>query len=797
MWKNYLKIAAKNLVKRKLYTGINVFGLATGIACFILLSLYLENEWTYDSWYKNANELYRLRMDYGEKGEKIMQIAVTPNILATTIKPLPEIKKVTRIFPREATVQYGDKSWNERRFVYTDAPFFEMFSFRLLSGSAVNVLNGPNMVVITASMAKKYFGDIDPVGKTLLINGKRALQVTGVVADVPANSHLKFDFVASYSTLQLQEQWGSANYYTYVQVGNPAQLGSLQTSLSQIARQQLSEDDIKNGTVFNFVPEPVTGIHLHSAASAATEDAGDVRYNYIFALIGVMLLVIACVNFMNLATARSTERSREVGVRKALGAQRSQLFLQFMMESALLTGIALVIGLLLAGLLLPAFNQLTDTRLQLGGASGYRIYGILVVIFFLVAFVTGIYPALFLSGFRPVQVLKGSMTATPKGKGIRKSLVVFQFAASVFFIICTLVVQQQMQYIQHKKLGMDRSEVLVLDGFKSGSTAMEAFKNRLLQLTGILYVTASADSPVSIQGGYSINQIQDHQPGFSLGIAAVPVEKDYLKTVGISLLAGEDLTNGDIADVTKEKNDERIYHFFLNETASKRLGWSPEVAVGKRMSLNGRNGTVKGVMKDFHFSSMKNKIEPIIVFPEYEWFQQIFIKTSGKDKQQLIAGIEGLWKEVQPGVPFDYHFLDDDFNRLYKSEYRVGKILGIFAGVVMLVSCLGLLGLAALTTQQRTREIGIRKVLGASVGSVVAMLSKDFIRLVLIALLIAAPLAWYAAGNWLSAFAYHASLSIWLFLMAGILAVVVALLTVSLQSVKAAMMNPVNSLKSE
>ncbi|MGN7821988.1 ABC transporter permease [Chitinophaga sp. 22536] len=796
MWKNYFRIAVKNLLKRKLYAGINVFGLATAIACFVLLSLYLENEWTYDKWYKNVSEIYRIRLDYGVKGEKLVQTAVTPNILATTIKGLPEVQKVVRVYHRNVSIRYADKSANENRFIYADAPFFQLFSFPLKTGNAATVLNGPNMVVISASMAKKYFGDTDPVGKTLMINGDRPFQVTGVAVDAPSNTHLKFDFVASYSTLQLREYWGSANYYTYVQVQNPTQLSTLQASLTAIGKQQLSDEERNGGAVLNFVPERVSDIHLYSVA-ADMEERGDIRYNYIFALIGGMLLIIACVNFMNLATARSTERSREVGVRKALGAHRGQLFWQFMMESALLTGIAMGVGLLLAKLLLPAFNQLADTQLQMGGAGGYRIYFILIGVFVLVSFVTGIYPALFLSGFRPVQVLKGSQAATPKGRGIRQSLVVFQFAASVFFIICTLIVQRQMQYIQHKKLGLDRSEVMVLSGFKGDAQQLASLKGQLLQLSGVTNVTAAAESPVFIQGGYSINNIEGRQPNYELNINALPIEKDFLKTMGIALLAGEDLTQADIADVLKEKSEERAYHFFLNETAVKKLGWAPEAAVGKRIALNGRVGTVKGVIRDFHFATMKSKIEPVVIFPEYDWFHEIYVKTGGSDKRQVIASIEALWKEKLPAVPFDYHFLDDDFNRMYQSEYRVGAVLGTFATLVMVVSCLGLLGLAALTTQQRTREIGIRKVLGASVTSVVAMLSKDFIKLVLMALVIAIPVAWFVGHNWLNAFAYHASLSIWLFLMAGALVILVALLTVSLQSVKTATMNPVKSLRSE
>ncbi|WP_160714563.1 ABC transporter permease [Chitinophaga solisilvae] len=795
MWKNYWLMAVRNLLKRKLYTTINITGLAAGIACFILLALYLENEWTYDKWHTNISELYRLRMDYGEKGEPVTHTALTPSALSAAIKDFPEVKQVVRVYGVNATVKYGEKVMNEDKFVYADAPFFQMFSFPLLSGNAAAVLNGPGMVVLSRRTAEKYFGQEDPVGKTITINGRTSLQVTGVAENPPSNTHLKFDFIASYSTLQYKDRWGSANYYTYVRLNKADMAGSLHSRLSSMAMAQLPEEARNSGLTYDFTPEPVSGLHLDSIAQDQPEESGDKRYNYIFSLVAVMLLIIACVNFMNLATARAAERGREVGVRKTLGAERGQLFWQFIAESALITFIAVVLGMLLAALLLPAFNNLADKQLQFGGIAGYRIYLLLAAAFFITSFLTGTYPALFLSGFRPVQVLKGKVNG-PKGDNLRRSLVVFQFAASAFFIICTLAVGRQLHYIQHKKLGQERDHLLVLEGWKEDVNKLQAFKNKLMQQAGIVNVTASPNSPMSIEGGYTLGNIEGKQPTYEMSVTALPVEKDYIKTMGINLMSGEDLTDADIQDVLKA-DSLKVYHFFLNETAVRLLGWTPETATGKRLQMNGRVGSVKGVMKDFHFASMKSKIKPLVIFPEYDWFNQVIVKTSGNNDREMIAGIEKVWNEYLPQTPFSFRFMDQDFNRLYKTEYRVAAILNTFSIVVMLVSCLGLLGLAALTTQQRTKEIGIRKVMGASVASVVMLLSRDFIKLVVIALILAAPLSWYIISHWLEGFAYHTTLNAGVFLGAAVLAVSVALVTVSLQTVKAALTNPVISLKSE
>ena len=794
MWRNYLKTAVRNLTKRKLYSVINITGLATGIACFILLALYLQNEWTYDQFHTNAATLYRIRTDYGEKDQPVIHTAYNFNALGNVVKDYPEVKQMSRVYPYASTVKYGDKVANEQRFIYADPAFFQMFSFPLIAGNAASVLSGPNMIVVSASMAKKYFGTTDVVGKNLKINDKTEYQITGVAEDAPANTHLKFDFVASYASLGQKDNWNSPNYFTYVQLAGNGGAEGLHRRLGGLIKDMLKEVT-RNGATLDFVPEPVPDIHLHSIAGAATEASGDPRYNTILTIVAILLLLIACINFMNLATARSADRGREIGVRKALGAVRGQVFWQFMAESTLITSCAMVIGVLLALILLPSFNNMADARLKMGLASGYRIYVLLTLVFLGTTFFAGTYPAILLSRFRPVQVLKGRIAYTTGGN-IRKTLVVFQFAASVFFIICTLVVGNQLHYIQHKKLGLDRGHVVVLSGDHIRPQLLATLKSRLLQQPDVQEVSASYDSPVAVGGGYTIDRLEGKPADYSMTVTAIPVEKDYLRTMGIRLIAGTDLTDANVLDVQRP-DSARMNHFFLNETGVHHLGWKPEEAIGKRMVMNGRVGTIQGVMQDFHFASMKSKIEPIIVFPEYDYFGEILIKTSGKNDQQTIAGIGKIWQEYLPGIPFDYHFMDEDFNSLYKAEFRTSTILTTFSTVVILVSCLGLLGLAAFTAEQRTREVGIRKIMGATPANVVVLLSKDFIKLVLIALCMAAPVAWYAMHHWLEAFAYHTSLGIGVFLLAGVIAIVIALLTVSLQSVKAALMNPVKSLRSE
>lgn len=797
MLRNYFKTAFRNLWRRKTYTLLNIAGLAMGIACFSLLAMYLYNELTYDRFHKNASNLYRIKTNYSFGGAVPTDIALTPKALVPVFKrEFPEVVNIARMGkPDVTTLQYGDKIFNEKNFLYAEAPFFEMFTFPLLQGDPATVLKEPNTLVITVAAAKKYFGNEDPVGK-IIKQGTTDLRITGVMADVPENSQLKFDFVGS-APVSTVEEWSPANYYTYVQLRAGASMEVMQQKADRyVAAMVAKQGQLNKGDFIRYVLEPLTSVHLYSTATMGLEPGNDVRYIYILEGVAILLLLIACINFMNLATARSAERAREIGVRKTMGALRGQLFWQYIAESALITAAALLTGVLLARLALPYFNDLTNRSLQMGVVSSSWLYALLMGVFVVVTFIAGTYPALFLSAFRPVTVLKGKMVQM-KGGGLRKALVVAQFAASVFFIICTLVITSQLNYIQHKKIGMERDHVIVLNGAGVGDK-LGALKQAMLQQPGVKAVSASYDSPVQIGGGYSLGQVEGKAADFGMDITAMSVAKDFIATMNMELVAGEDFTDADIKDILLPENEKRHYHFLLNETAVKKLGWTTASALNKRVSLNGRNGTIKGVLKDFHFESMRRAIEPVVIFPEYDYIlSKLLIKTDNGNMKNTVAGIENAWISFFPQVPFEYHFLSEEFNSLYSSEQRTGNILTLFAVITIFISCLGLFGLAAFTATQRTREIGMRKVMGASVINIVTLLSRDFLKLVGIAVLIASPLAWYIMNNWLGDFAYRTSIGIWVLGVAAGTAVAIALLTISFQSVKAALMNPVKSLRAE
>jgi len=797
MFRNYFKTAFRNLWRRKTYTVLNIAGLAMGIACFSLLALYLYNELTYDRFHKNATNLYRIKTNYSFGGAVPSDIALTPKALIPVFKrEFPEVVNIVRMGkPDVTTLQYGDKVFNERNFLYAEAPFFEMFTFPLLQGDPAAVLKEPNTLVITATAAKKYFGNEDPVGK-IIKQGSTDLRITGVVADVPQNSQLKFDFVGS-APVSTVEEWSPANYYTYVQLRAGASMEIVQQKTDRyVAAMVAKYGQLNKGDFIRYILEPLTSVHLHSTATMSMEPGNDVRYIYILEGVAILLLLIACINFMNLSTARSAERAREIGVRKTMGALRGQLFWQFIAESALITAAALLTGVLLARLTLPYFNDLTNRSLEMGFASSSWLYATLLAVFVVVTFIAGTYPALFLSAFRPVTVLKGKMVQM-KGGGLRKALVVTQFAASIFFIICTLVISAQLNFIRHKKIGMERDHVIVLDGSGIGDK-LGALKQAMLQVPGIKAVSASYDSPVKIGGGYSLGKVEGKPADFGMDITAMSVAKDFIATMNMELIAGEDFTDADIKDILLPETEKRHYHFLLNETAVKKLGWSAASALNKRVSMNGRNGTIKGVLKDFHFESMRRVIEPIVIFPEYDYIlSKLLIKTDIGNMKNTVAGMKNAWTSFFPQVPFEYHFLNEEFNSLYSSEQRTGNILTLFAVITIFISCLGLFGLAAFTATQRTREIGMRKVMGASVLNIVTLLSRDFLKLVGVAVLVASPLAWYIMNNWLGDFAYRTSIGVWVFVVAAGTAVTIALFTISFQSVKAALMNPVKSLRAE
>jgi len=798
MIKNYFKTAFRNLWKNKAASFINIFGLTIGLTCCLLIGLYISHELSYDDFQVNGNRIARVIMEYKFDGGSEMKKGNFTSVRVAPVfkRTFPEVKDAVKMTMYQEVVQYKDKLLNEKSFMFADPSFFNIFSFKLLKGSAANALSAPHKVVLTQSTAKRYFADEDPIGKALKLEADTALyQVTGIIQDCPSNSQIKFDFLASFSSLGLgaedEKTYWDANYTTYLLLKDKNSIASLQPKITPFMKKEMAGQ----GATVDFLLEPFTRIHLYSEYDGF-EPNNSITYIYILEAVALMILVIACFTYVNLNTARSMERAKEVGVRKVIGAGNRQLFWQFIGESILLCTLATVLSLFAASLLLPFFNQLAEKQLEAAVLFSLPFIGAAILLILLVSLLAGSYPALILSNFQPVKVLKGAFKNTGSGQWVRKALIVFQFSISVVLIISTFIIQNQLSYIQNKKLGYNRDRVLVLPMDRKMLDNISTIKQEFKTSSNVMSVSRCVSTPVSIGGGYNMrNAIMPESQ--QIAVTANPIDEDYVKTTGLQIVAGADMSQQDIKDVSNADRKQNVYHFLINESAAKELGWTPEQAVDKRMYLDAsRPGFVRGVVKDFNFESLHNPIKPLVLFPEIRG-RSLLVKLKGGNIPQTISFLESKWKMLVPYRPFEYHFMDEDFNKLYSSEIRLGKVLDIFAGIAIALACLGLLGLSSYSAKQRIKEIGVRKVLGASVGNIAALLSADFVKLVLVAIVVSSPLAWYAMDKWLRGFAYRINISWWIFVLAGLVAVTIAIITVSFQAIKAAVMNPVKSLRTE
>jgi len=797
MFRNYFKTAFRNLWKNKASSFINIFGLTIGLCSCLLIGLYIQHELSYDNFQAKGDRIVRAIMAYKfDGGDEMKKGNFTSARVAPRFKQVfPEIESAVRMTKYSRIVHYNDKLINEKNIMYADPSFFDVFSFKLLRGNPANVLNAPKQVVVTESTAKRYFANDDPVGKILKVGNDTTLyQVTGVIQNCPSNSQIKFDFLASWSSLNKIEEeksYWNANYTTFFLLKNKESIAPLQAKIAPFMRKEMTGE----GATVNFELEKFNKIHLYSPYEGF-EPNNSITYIYILEAVALLMLAIACFTYVNLNTARSMERAREVGVRKVIGAGNRQLFWQFIGESVLLCTISTALSLIATALLLPVFNQLTDKQLTIEAIFSAQFIGGALILIALVSLLAGTYPALVLSNFQPVKVLKGSFKNTSSGQWLRKSLIVFQFSISVILIISTFIMQKQLNFIQNKNLGYNRDQVLVLPIDNRMEDKLDLFKQQFKTNNHIISVSACVSTPVDIVGGYNMRSSLMPQTQ-TLAVSGTPIDNDYVKTTGLKIIAGSDLEQQDMKDVANSDYKKNVFHFILNESAARELGWTPEQAIGKRMFVGDeREGFVKGVVRDFNFESLHNPIKPLVLFPES--YQRTFLlKIQGKDLKQTIAFLEGKWKELAPYRPFEYRFLDEDFNRLYSSEMRLGTVLTVFASIAIALACLGLLGLSAYTAKQRVKEIGVRKVLGASVSSVVALLSADFVKLVFVAIIISIPVAWWMMSKWLLSFAYKTQMNWWIFAVAGICAVAIALFTISFQAIKAALANPVKSLRSE
>lgn len=805
MLKNYIKTAWRNLWKNKSFSVINILGLSIGLACFILISLFVINELSYDRYNQKADRIFRVNSDILFGGTSF-SLGESPDPMGAALKnDFPQVEQYTRIFTNGSReIKKGNVFINEPDIANVDSTFFDVFSLPALYGDTHSALNEPNTVVVTERMAIKYFNSPNAVGETIE-RDNTPYKVTAVIKDMPDNSHFRFDFFFSMDNVRYQ--WGnylSNNFYTYIVLKEGVNYKAFERKFSEVINKYILPQakqymDIKSmdefekaGNKLKYSLAPLTDIHLRSDRTDELEARGNIQYVYIFSVVAAFILLIACINFMNLSTARSSNRAKEVAVRKVLGSQKGKLVGQFLVESITVALLSTLLALLLVYLLLPYYNNMTGKSIVLADVLDNRLLLLLVLMPLIVGLVAGSYPAFYLSRFQPITVLKGQMTVRSKKSFIRNALVVFQFATCIILIVGTLVVYSQLSFIQHTNPGFNKEQVLIVNntGVLGGQT--KAFKNEVLSLPGVVNGTYSGYLPVpSNRSDYSFSKeaVMDTHNGFNMQVWQV--DENYIPVFGMEILKGRNFS--------REFGDSNS--LIINETIAKTLGY--EDPVGKIVySKDFSNENIAapfriiGVVKNFHYQSMKENIGPLALAYEYKPSAASFrIKT--KDVKGLVKKIEAKWSAMVPAHAFRYRFLDDSFNQMYRSEQRVGKIAVAFAVLAILIACLGLFGLVTYMAEQRMKEIGIRKVLGASVGSVMQLLSKDFLRLVLIAFVIAAPVAWWVMHNWLQDFAYRVNLQWWVFAVAGSIALLIALVTVSVQAIKAALVNPVKSLRAE
>lgn len=811
MIKNYLKIAFRNFSRNKGYVFINVFGLAAGITCFVLITLYVQDELAYDQYHENADRIYRVVEVVSDAEESSSQPFPAGPTLREDFPHL--VSSSVRFFNLQApslAISYEpsngeQRSFNERRFFFTDSTVFDVFSFDLLRGDENTALDRPGTVVLTRNAAQRYFGSEDPIGKTLMFEGQHPLEVTGLLAEPPRTSHFTFDFLASFSTLrstvyaqnpQTLENWYWNPVWTYVQLKEDVSPETLEAQFPDFVQKYFPEQ-LKDQ--MHMYLQPLTDIHLYSNLDFEIAANSDITYVYIFSVIAIFVLLIACINFMSLATARSATRAKEVGLRKVSGAVRGQLIRQFLTESTLLSLVALILAVPLIDMLLPVLNNMSGKTITLNLAENWSLVGLLGLVTLGVGLISGLYPALYLSSYSPVQVLKGS-SRTGTGTGgtsalFRKGLVVAQFAISIALIAGTFIATWQLDHLRQARLGFDQEQVVMVPILRTSvASRYAAIKDELLQHTGVRSVTIAEDI---LGSKYQTQTFQPEGTTEPQQYMRMFVYDDALATFGIELLAGR--------DYSEERADEGL-GIIINEAMVRHLGWgSPKEAIGRSMGDFGdTQARVIGVTENFHFASLHRPVGPFVLprLPDNLGALNFFgrylaIRIAPDDPQGALASIEETWNSFIPGTPFEYLFVDQEMDRLYRAEENLSRVAGAFSILALMIACLGLFGLAAYSAEQRVKEIGIRKVLGATVTNIVSLLSKDYLRLVAIGFVIAVPVSWYVMNRWLADFAYRIEINPLVFLMAGGLVLLVAILTVSWQAVKAAFMNPVNSLRNE
>jgi putative ABC transport system permease protein len=806
MLRNYLKIALRNLRKYKVISFINLFGLTVGLACCLLILTYILHEVSYDRHHPRADRTYRFsRSFHSDQGVVSLHLgAVAPPFGHYLQNEFPEIEKMTRLLPNGNTsFVFDDKMFYESKVFFADQYLPDVFELDMVKGNPRTALEQPFSVMITEELAKKYFGNEDPLNKLVKLDNNLPCKVAGVYKPFRSNTHLHPDVLISFNTLRdssiygeeaLRTNWGNNSFLTYIVLPKSVDAKKFEARLPGFIDKYMHFPNEPPGfagsKTTHLYLTPLTDIHLRSHLDYEAEENGDIKRVYIFAIVALFILLIACINYMNLSTARSVLRAKEIGIRKAVGAERREIILQFLSESVLLSWVAILLAFGLTAALLPWLNTFSGLDLRIGMLMRWEVLLPLFITPFIVGILSGLYPALFMSSFEPVKVLKGLFKINGN-LSLRKVLVVAQFSVSIVLIISTAIVFRQLRYMQEASLGFEKDRVITMFNTAAFGNSFESFRQDLLQQAGVKEVGRSSRIPsgrlldgmgIAVPAGDSMQPLQ-------LDVKYLSVDYNFIPTYGFQLVAGRNFSNAFATDSS---------NYVINEAAVRTIGFpSASAAINREIQYGGVKGHIIGVVKDFHFESMHQKIPALLMAVYPNQYGRISMKLAGANLAGTLAMVEKTWKKYLPQVPYDYTFLDESFARLYETEQRQKTIFTSFAGVAIFIACLGLFGLSAFTISQRIKEIGIRKVLGAEVSSIVGLLSKDFLKLVGVAALIAFPVAWYAMHNWLKDFAYRINIPWWIFLLAAIVACAVAFITIAWQAIRAATANPVKSLRTE
>jgi putative ABC transport system permease protein len=790
MIKNIILMTLRQLRKSPAYSALNILGLSLGLSCFILIFLWLQNEWGYDHYYTNADSIYRINSDVNLRSGQKRLYGVTATGMAQALREgFPEVEASTRLMSfGQAMVRNGDQSFFERGFIHAESGFFDVFHYPLLQGDPDRVLKEPNSLVLTREMAQKYFGDADPIGKTLNFNNQIEFRITGILGVIPANNHIRPNFIGYPGELVSfhNPNWMALALYTYVRLKEGTDDSAFEKKIQSLAQKHCGP---RGPEIFQFRVLALTDLHFHSNREQELAPRMDVVQVYLLSAVAVLILAVACINFVNLATARSGRRAREVGVRKVLGAQRRGLTWQYILESAITVQIAYLVSLALVHLTLPMFNAISEVELHLRSKDILLFFGLASF----VGILSGCYPALVLTSFQPSAVLRGRWLRHGSGLGMRKTLIVFQFAITVLLLIGTGVVFTQMRYVRNKNLGFDRDQIVSIRiRNQEVMQHYEAIKQDLLENPSIISATASSSLPgfPIAQRAYIPEAFEDN----TLMLLTLHVDYDFISTMGIEVIEGRDFH--------KDFSTDTATAYIINQTAQKRFGW--ESAVGKRITCTGldetdetRNGTVIGVVRDFHLRSLHEEIEPVLLRIMPDFYNIVSLQLNGHNIPETVDFLVGKMAKLQPQYPFEYWFLDSQIDSLYRNEQRLGRIFIAFSIITVLVACLGLFGLAAFMAEQRRKEIGIRKVHGAPVWHIVWIQVREFGFWVLTANIIAWPVAYFVMERWLHNFTYRTRIPIHLFVLAALFSLIIAVFTVSIQALRAAEANPIHTLRHE